>query len=78
MTLPLRPSLSTVWVWFMHMEQDRLHLAVKAQYCCWSLAVLQVQQLLAGKPLLLQLAGLDHMGDDPTDMHVLYLQVGRP
>lgn len=36
----------------------------------------QVQQILAGQPLLLQLAGLDHMSDDPTDINVLYLQVG--
>jgi hypothetical protein len=35
----------------------------------------QVQALLGGEPLLLQLAGLDHMSDDPTDMHVLYLKV---
>lgn len=35
-----------------------------------------MQQLLAGQPLLLKLAGLDHMSDDPTDMHVLYLKVG--
>jgi hypothetical protein len=41
--------------------------------CCF--LVLQVQALLAGQPLLLQLAGLDHMSDDPTDMHVLYLKV---
>jgi hypothetical protein len=34
-----------------------------------------VQALLAGQPLVLQLAGLDHMSDDPTDMHVLYLKV---
>eukprot|EP00878_Enallax_costatus_P032053 GHUV01035146.1.p1 GENE.GHUV01035146.1~~GHUV01035146.1.p1 ORF type:complete len:270 (+),score=75.23 GHUV01035146.1:292-1101(+) len=35
----------------------------------------QVQTLLAGQPLKLKLAGLDHMTDDPTDMHVLYLKI---
>ncbi|WIA35225.1 hypothetical protein OEZ86_003687 [Tetradesmus obliquus] len=35
----------------------------------------QVQALLGGQPLLLQLAGLDHMSDDPSDMHVAYLKV---
>jgi hypothetical protein len=41
-------------------------------YACYCI---QVETLLAGQPLLLQLAGLDHMSDDPTDMHVLYLKV---
>eukprot|EP00775_Hariotina_reticulata_P012350 gene12350-12484_t len=35
----------------------------------------QVQQVLHGRPLQLQLQGLEHMTDDPTDMHVLYLKV---
>uniref|UniRef100_A0A383VIG8 K Homology domain-containing protein n=1 Tax=Tetradesmus obliquus TaxID=3088 RepID=A0A383VIG8_TETOB len=35
----------------------------------------QVQALLGGQPLLLQLAGLDRMSDDPSDMHVAYLKV---
>lgn len=31
--------------------------------------------MLHGRPLQLQLQGLEHMTDDPTDMHVLYLKV---
>lgn len=34
-----------------------------------------MQKLLDGRPLRLQLVGLEHMSDDPSDMHVLYLQV---
>lgn len=34
-----------------------------------------MQALLQGQPLKLRLSGLDHMSDDPTDMHVLYLKV---
>lgn len=30
---------------------------------------------MAGVPLTIRLSGLDCMGDDPTDMHVLYLKV---
>jgi len=36
---------------------------------------MQVRQVLEGRPLQLQLRGLEHMTDDPTDMHVLYLEV---
>ena len=36
---------------------------------------LQVAQLLGDAPLRLSLRGLDYMGDDPTDIHVLYLKV---
>jgi hypothetical protein len=36
---------------------------------------LQVSQLLGGQPLRLSLKGLDYMGDDPSDIHVLYLKV---
>jgi hypothetical protein len=42
---------------------------------CVTCCSIQVQRLLGGQPLQLQLAGLDHMSDEPTDMHVLYLKV---
>lgn len=35
----------------------------------------QVDALLGGQPLRLGLQGLSTMGDDPTDVHVLYAKV---